>query len=105
MEHDLIDLDLDPAAYISPLPLPVSLPMPNGRPIPCFFGRRFLTAQELIATGLVPNTMTLWRLIRQGRFPRPLAVGERLRRWDVLELQALIDELAVARQQHEGGET
>jgi hypothetical protein len=70
------------------------LPMPNGEPLPLFFGRRFLTARELIATGLVRNHVTLRRLIAEQRFPAPLLVGRKLRVWDVLELQALIDRLA-----------
>jgi predicted DNA-binding transcriptional regulator AlpA len=68
--------------------------MPDGHPVPTFFGRRFLTARELIATGLVRNFVTLRRLMDEGRFPRPLLIGRKLRVWDVLELQALIDRLA-----------
>ncbi len=73
------------------------LPMPDGRPVPCFFGRRFLTANEVIATGLVRNRMTLARLIAEGRFPAPLLLGRKLRLWDCLELQQLIDRLAAER--------
>jgi predicted DNA-binding transcriptional regulator AlpA len=74
-----------------------SLPMPNGRPVPCFFGRRFLTARELLQIGLVRNHMTLRRLIAEGRFPPPLELGRKIRLWDVLELQALVDRLGAAR--------
>jgi predicted DNA-binding transcriptional regulator AlpA len=71
-----------------------SLPqMPDGRPVPMFFGRRFLTARELIETGLVRNLMTLRRLIAEGRFPPPLALGRRMRLWDTIELQNMIDRL------------
>ncbi len=73
------------------IPLPT---LPSGQPVPVFFGRRFLTARELIATGLVRNYVTLRRLIAEGRFPAPLLIGRRLKVWDVLELQRLIDRLA-----------
>jgi predicted DNA-binding transcriptional regulator AlpA len=73
------------------------LPLPDGKPVPLFFGRRFMTANEIIATGLVRNLMTLRRLISEGRFPPPLALGRKLRLWDALELQALVDRLAAAR--------
>jgi predicted DNA-binding transcriptional regulator AlpA len=75
------------------LDLSAVLPAPDSRQ-PCFFGRRFLTARELIATGLVRNHVTLRRLIAEKRFPPPLLIGRKLRVWDVLELQALIDRLA-----------
>jgi hypothetical protein len=87
---------------MKPLPthelnLVAALPLPDSRPLPCFFGRRFLSAAELIATGLVRNHVTLRRLIREQRFPPPLLVGRKLRVWDCLELQALIDRLAAER--------
>ena len=74
--------------------------MPDGRPVPTFFGRRFLTARELLQTGLVRNFVTLRRLMNEGRFPRPLLIGRKLRVWDVLELQALLDRLAAERGKH-----
>jgi predicted DNA-binding transcriptional regulator AlpA len=73
------------------------LPMPDGRPVPCFFGRRFLTRRELIETGLVANDMTLRRLIAEGRFPPPLELGRRLRLWDAVELAEFVSRLAAAR--------
>lgn len=87
------------------LDLSAALPAsPDGRSMPCFFGRRFLTARELIATGLVRNHVTLRRLIAEGRLPAPLLVGRKLRVWDVLELQALIDRLGGERGATGGGE-
>jgi hypothetical protein len=73
------------------------LPMPDGRPVPCFFGRRFLTYRELVEIGFVNNAMTLRRLIAEGRFPPPLELGRKIRLWDALELQALLDRLAAER--------
>lgn len=78
------------------------LPMPDGRPVPCFFGRRFLSYRELVATGLVDNDMTLRRWIAEGLFPPPLKFGRKVRRWDVLELQAMIERLAGERVRHGG---
>lgn len=74
-----------------------SLPMPDGRPVPCFFGRRFLTYADLVEIGFVNNAMTLRRLIAEGRFPPPLELGRKLRLWDALELQALVDRLGEER--------
>jgi predicted DNA-binding transcriptional regulator AlpA len=78
------------------------LPTPDVRPVPQFFGRRFLTYRELVEIGLVNNAMTLRRLITEGRFPPPLELGRKIRLWDVLELQALIERLAGERG-HRGG--
>jgi hypothetical protein len=76
--------------------------LPTG--VPLFFGRRFLTARELIATGLVRNHVTLRRWIAEKRFPAPLLIGRKLRVWDTLELQNLIDRLAVERQEQHRSE-
>ena len=43
--------------------------------------------------------VTLRRLMAEGRFPRPLLIGRKLRVWDVLELQALLDRLAREREE------
>jgi hypothetical protein len=73
------------------------VPQPDGKPTPLFFGRRFLTYRDLIEIGFVNNAMTLRRLIAEGRFPPPLALGRQIRLWDALELQALVDRLAAER--------
>ena len=73
------------------------IPMPNGKPVPCFFGRRFLSFADLIEIGFVNNAMSLRRLIAEGRFPPPLALGRKLRLWDALELQDLVDRLKAER--------
>ena len=74
-------------AILDELPL---LPTPDGRPVPCFFGRRFLTYRDLVEIGFINNDMTLRRLIAEGRFPPPLEMGRKIRLWDALELQALL---------------
>ena len=73
------------------------LPMPDGRPVPCFFGRRFLTFHDLVEIGLVSNAMTLRRLIAEGRFPPPLEMGRRIRLWDAIELEEFVARLAAER--------
>jgi predicted DNA-binding transcriptional regulator AlpA len=83
---------------MSGIQISTRLPMPDGKPVPLFFGRRFLTAREVLATGLVRNHETLRRLMAEGRFPQPLLIGRKLRVWDTLELQALIDRLALERE-------
>jgi predicted DNA-binding transcriptional regulator AlpA len=75
----------------------LSIPMPDSQPVPCFFGRRFLTYRELVEIGLVNNAMTLRRWIAEGRFPPPLIFGRRVRLWDALELQDLVNRLAEER--------
>jgi predicted DNA-binding transcriptional regulator AlpA len=74
------------------------LPKPDGKPVPDFFGRRFLNRHELIATGIVRNAMTLRRLIDQHRFPAPIKLGKQIRLWDVLELAALVERLKSERE-------
>src|SRR6516225_6954144 len=85
---------LDHTFLVDELP---HLPQPDGRPVPLFFGRRFLTYRDLVEIGFINNAMTLRRLIAEGRFPSPLALGRQLRLWDALELQALVDHLAAER--------
>lgn len=77
------------------------LPQPDGKPIPNFFGRRFLTYHDLLEIGIVNNAMTLRRLIAEKRFPPPLKLGKQIRLWDALELQALIEKLAAERDQQD----
>jgi predicted DNA-binding transcriptional regulator AlpA len=82
---------------MSEIQIHTELPRPPGEPVPQFFGRRFMTAKEVISTGLVRNHVTLQRLMDEGRFPRPLLIGRKLRVWDCLELQALVDRLSEER--------
>jgi predicted DNA-binding transcriptional regulator AlpA len=77
------------------------LPEPDGRPVPLFFGRRFLSFRDLVAIGFVGNWVTLNRLMAEGRFPRPLKLGQQLRLWDALELQDQIDRLKAERDQQQ----
>ncbi len=79
------------------LNLLAALPAAPTASVPMFFGRRFLNARELIQTGLVRNHVMIRRLIAEGRLPPPLMVGRKLRVWDTIELQALIDRLAAER--------
>ena len=36
---------------------------------------------------------TLWRLIKQGKFPSPLHVGAQLRRWERSAVEAALEQL------------
>jgi predicted DNA-binding transcriptional regulator AlpA len=67
---------------------------PTGRHVDEFFGRRYLRCNELIAMGLIPNRMTLHRLVRDGLFPPPLRLTSRILLWDSTEIADLIDRLA-----------
>ena len=67
---------------------------PHGPPVHEFFGRRYLRSNELISIGLIPNRMTLHRLVRDGLFPAPLRLTPRVLLWDSIEIAALIDRLA-----------
>jgi predicted DNA-binding transcriptional regulator AlpA len=67
---------------------------PTGRPVDEFFGRRYLRSNELISIGLIPNRVTLNRLIRAGLFPAPLRLSPRVLLWDSTEIAVLIDRLA-----------
>jgi predicted DNA-binding transcriptional regulator AlpA len=75
---------------------------PHGRPVHEFFGRRYLRANELIETGLVPNRVTLNRMIRDGLFPAPLRLTPRVLLWDSTEIAELIDRLAGERKRTGG---
>ena len=70
---------------------------PTGRPVDEFFGRRYLRCNELIAMGLIPNRVTLRRLVRDGLFPSPLRLSPRVLLWDSTEIAALLEQLAAER--------
>jgi predicted DNA-binding transcriptional regulator AlpA len=74
---------------------------PTGKPVAEFFGHRWLRSKDLIAMGLIPNRVTLNRMIRDGEFPRPLRLTSRVLLWDSTEIAALIDRLNGER---DGGE-
>jgi hypothetical protein len=90
-------LDLEIVGGAQPARQAPRLRMPDGRPVPVFFGRRFLTYRDLVEIGFVNNAMTLRRLVAEGRFPAPLKFGRKIRLWDALELQSLVDRLATER--------
>ena len=57
---------------------------------------RMMTAREIC--GLAGfSLMTLHRLIKAGRFPRPLVVGPQVRRWRTGEVKAWLERLTAAR--------
>ena len=48
-----------------------------------------------VLTGLSPNH--IWRLVRDGKFPRPISISEYRRRWLEREVLAWLDEKIAAR--------
>jgi hypothetical protein len=76
----------------------------SGEPV--FFGRRYLRYRDLVAVGLVNNRMTLWRIVRAGRFPAPIYNTVQVPLWDTLELAAMLRQRAAERQSiNKGGDT
>jgi predicted DNA-binding transcriptional regulator AlpA len=61
------------------------------RPVPEFFGRRYLRADELIEIGIVSNRATLDRWVRERKFPPPLRLHKTLL-WDTLAVAATLDQ-------------
>jgi prophage regulatory protein len=51
-----------------------------------------LTVEDLVTIYNV-NKRTIWRWVRQGRLPRPLAVTNRVSRWRTSEIQQHLDDL------------
>jgi predicted DNA-binding transcriptional regulator AlpA len=60
-------------------------------PVPCFYGRRFLTFIELVEIGLVNNRPQLGLMIRSGQFPQPIYLSPRRPLWDAEELAEFIE--------------
>jgi predicted DNA-binding transcriptional regulator AlpA len=57
--------------------------------------RRVYRVRDLCSTaeraGLLPvSQATLWRWVREGRFPRPFKLGERVTVWDAQEVEAYL---------------
>lgn len=57
------------------------------------FSERLLRLQQVLAPeGPIPvSRSTWWRGIKDGRFPRPVHIGQRLRVWRESEILALIN--------------
>jgi predicted DNA-binding transcriptional regulator AlpA len=75
----------------------------SNRPVPCFYGRRFLRFRELVEVGLVNNRPHLNNLIRAGLFPRPIYLSPRRPLWDAEELAALLERRKADRDGRQGG--
>ena len=70
---------------------------PTGSPVAEFFGHRWLRSKDLIAIGLIPNRVTLARMIRDGEFPPPLRLTSRILLWDSTEIATLLERLGAER--------
>ena len=67
------------------------------KPVPEFFGRRYLRADELVEIGVVANRTTLERLVRDGKFPPPLRLN-RTTLWDTLEVATALEQQRMKRE-------
>lgn len=50
-----------------------------------------LTVQQ-VATMLNISRRTIWWLVANGKFPKPIRLGARLRRWERAEIEAFLAE-------------
>lgn len=42
--------------------------------------------------GILPfSSPTLWRMVKEGRFPKPVKLGERITAWDMADVRAWLD--------------
>lgn len=58
--------------------------------------QRVIRISELASTpsrpGLLPvSPTTVWRWVREGRFPKPFKLGDSVTVWDAAEVEAFID--------------
>ena len=56
-----------------------------------------LTAKQVCKTLSMSKT-SLWRLVKSGRFPKPLKFGPRATRWRLDEVNAAIAQLSAERE-------
>jgi predicted DNA-binding transcriptional regulator AlpA len=56
-------------------------------------GIELLSSQQ-VAKRLSTSTRTLWRLVAEGKFPRPLRYNKKLVRWKSADVDRYIDGLA-----------
>lgn len=53
----------------------------------------FLRQSQLINTGIVPfSASTLWRRIKEGRFPLPIKMGDQIVAWRVADIRKWISD-------------
>ena len=57
---------------------------------------RLLTAREVCRLASLSHA-TLYRLVKAGRFPKPLKVGPQATRWRYDEIAAHLEQLSAAR--------
>ncbi|PPD24999.1 MAG: hypothetical protein CTY30_00840 [Methylocystis sp.] len=53
--------------------------------------KKFLDAKDLIAMGLFGSKMTLWRAIKEGRFPPGRMVSANRRKWTADEIENYVN--------------
>jgi prophage regulatory protein len=58
---------------------------------------QLLSADDLRGLGIQFSRVTLWRLVREGKFPRPLKVSEQRNAWIAEEVETWISARAAER--------
>ena len=69
--------------------------------------QRLIRISELASTRGKPGKLpvspaTLWRWVREGRFPQPFKIGRSITVWNLGEVEAFLLTQASARSQHGG---
>jgi predicted DNA-binding transcriptional regulator AlpA len=67
------------------------------RPVPEFFGRRYLTATELIEIGIAKSRGALEGMVRAGQFPKPLKLNAKTILWDTVEVAVVMQQRGAER--------
>lgn len=83
------------AIYGAPMSAPYVAPIDNTSIIPPIANRLIRLDQVSDIVGL--GKTLIYRLISEGRFPRPLKLGLNASRWSEIEVQAWIAEQVAAR--------
>ena len=67
-------------------------------------GRRLLSYEDLRELGIPHSKLQLWRLAREGKFPKPLKLSHARNAWIESEIQGWLDALAAKRDRQEAGD-
>jgi len=59
-----------------------------------------LVREDELRTRIKLSHATIWRLVRQDKFPRPISIGERAKAWRLSDIEAWIASRAQAGADH-----
>ncbi len=59
-------------------------------------GVGYIRQSDLIPSPIPFSSATLWRKVKNGTFPPPVKLGERITAWRVADIRAWLDQQAVA---------